>query len=602
MARKNNNDEIRINPALLNVIMPQGLEFKRNSLVIGEHTGKIYGVIKYPAKVDYGWLSKITNMQDTIVSITFRPIDNGSFVQNLSSAIRMNRGTAEAAKDPLVQKRAEKAAEDGEKILVQIDQYGETVGVMGIEIMALGSNDEKLEKASRRVESTAGVLGCKARNIASMTDKFFKGLSPFYPLEEDVESIVGRIVPLSTFVGGFPFSSTGLNDGSGYMLGKDPSGGLVVTDIWRRSGDRTNSNIVCMGLPGVGKSTAIKSLAISEFMSGTTIVFVDPEREYKDLCHNLEGDWINAGGGGNGKINPLEIRKAAVDDVNDIEDMEPEHGMGDLALHMKTLEVFLELYLKSLNDRSVALLKKAIIDLYEKWNITWNTDVSKLGHDDFPTFEDLYKMLDDKGKSDKEYEDLALLFRDIAIGSDSFIWNGKTTINPRTNCIVFDTHDLMGSPDNVKRAQYFNILTYCWELMSKDRSQRVMLFCDEAYLLIDPQIPQSLIFVRNIAKRCRKYEAAIAVISHSVVDFLDPQVKMYGQAILDSACYKILMGCDGKNLEETKNLYALTEAEEELMLSKRRGHALFMAGSKRLHIEFEIPEYKFRYMGAAGGR
>ena len=32
------------------------------------------------------------------------------------------------------------------------------------------------------------------------------------------------------------------------------------------------------------------------------------------------------------------------------------------------------------------------------------------------------------------------------------------------------------------------------------------------------------------------------------------------------------------------------------------GHALFVIGSKRLHINFEIPAYKFEYMGKAGGR
>ena len=45
-----------------------------------------------------------------------------------------------------------------------------------------------------------------------------------------------------------------------------------------------------------------------------------------------------------------------------------------------------------------------------------------------------------------------------------------------------------------------------YEIMSKDKEERTMLVCDEAYLLIDTQVPQSLIFLRNIAKRCRKYE------------------------------------------------------------------------------------------------
>ena len=62
---------------------------------------------------------------------------------------------------------------------------------------------------------------------------------------------------------------------------------------------------------------------------------------------------------------------------------------------------------------------------------------------------------------------------------------------------------------------------------------------------------------------------------------------------MDIPCYKILMGCDGKNLQETKDLYNLTDAEQELLESKRRGHALFIIGSKRLHVNFEIPLTSF---------
>ncbi|MDR1735771.1 MAG: hypothetical protein LBR85_02735 [Oscillospiraceae bacterium] len=54
--------------------------------------------------------------------------------------------------------------------------------------------------------------------------------------------------------------------------------------------------------------------------------------------------------------------------------------------------------------------------------------------------------------------------------------------------------------------------------------------------------------------------------------------------------------------DETKELYSLTEAEEELLLAKKRGHAMFVIGSKRLHVNFEIPLYKFDYFGSAGGR
>lgn len=418
-----------------------------------------------------------------------------------------------------------------------------------------------------------------------------------------------KVVPFSTFVGGFPFSSSGFNDGEGYYFAKDTSGGLVIVDTWKRGGDRTNSNFCVMGNSGVGKSTAIKHILLSEYMKGTKIIVVDPESEYKNMCLNLRGDWINAVGGSKGMINPLQVRPSPKDDEDETEENRLYHdegyGMNDLALHMKNLEIFFSLYIPSLTDMQKAVLKKCLVELYQKFHITWNTDIAALKPTDFPIFSDLYKLAQEKAKTEREgktYADLTLLLYDIAEGADSFIWNGHTSVSSDAQITVMDTHALQETGDNVKRTPYFNILTYDWEQMSRDRNEKVLLICDEAYLMIDQKVPQSLVYLRNVMKRARKYEAALGIISHSLVDFLGDAIKQYGQALLDIPCYKILMGTDGKNLKETADLYDLTEAEQELLLARKRGHALFMVGAKRLHIQFDIPEYKFRYMGAAGGR
>ena len=68
----------------------------------------------------------------------------------------------------------------------------------------------------------------------------------------------------------------------------------------------------------------------------------------------------------------------------------------------------------------------------------------------------------------------------------------------------------------------------------------------------------TIIYLRNIMKRIRKYEGSFAVISHSVVDFLSENIKQYGQALFDIPTYKILMGTDGQNLKETTKLYDST--------------------------------------------
>lgn len=135
LGTKKKEETLPVNEALLNVITPMGLEIKRNSLVIGENMGKVYGAVRYPQKVEMGWLSKITNIPSTIVSVGITPIDNSTLISALSKSIVQQRGAADSAKDPLTRQRAEKAAEDGEHIMQKIDQEGETVAMMSLTVM-----------------------------------------------------------------------------------------------------------------------------------------------------------------------------------------------------------------------------------------------------------------------------------------------------------------------------------------------------------------------------------------------------------------------------------------------------------------------------------
>lgn len=589
-------EKMKINKTLLSILTPIGLEIKRNSLIIGENLAKIFGIVKYPQKVDYGWLSKLTNITGTIATITFNPVDSSDFIDSVSSSIVRNRRDSVYNKDPLLQQRAERAAIDGDKMIESIDGDNQSIGAMSFSIMPLSSDDKDFEKMCRRTESAIATSKCKGRVLANLQEQAFKNLLPYYRRNKNINYILQRVMPMSTFVGGYPFSTAGYSDGKGYYFAKDSSGGLVVLDTWKRGGDRTNSNFTILGVAGVGKSTVVKHLAISEHMKGTRLLFIDPESEYRDLCLSLGGDLINAGGGSNGRINPLQIR-----DIPAIDEQDEVEGLGAMALHLKNIEVFFNLYM-NLTEIQKALLKSSLIELYNQFNIYWDTDVKILKNEDFPIMKDLYKLILEKSKIEVEYKDLATLLKDIAVGGDSFLFGGYSSIKAQSRYVCLDTFSLQNASDNVKKTQYFNLLTWCWNEMSKDRTEPVLLIADESYLMIDPKVPQSLVFLRDVAKRARKYEAGLAIVSHSVVDFLAPSIKMYGQALLDIPCFKVLLGTDGKNLTELKELYNLTDAEEALLAQKKRGDGLLMVGSKRLHVDFEIPLYKFEYMGDKGGR
>lgn len=81
---------------------------------------------------------------------------------------------------------------------------------------------------------------------------------------------------------------------------------------------------------------------ISEFMTGTVNIVIDPEREYAELTKNLGGDLVNAGGG-DFIINPLQFKNVPIDDEDDLNKLyanDDGKGMSSMALHFKSIEVF----------------------------------------------------------------------------------------------------------------------------------------------------------------------------------------------------------------------------------------------------------------------
>lgn len=237
--------------------------------------------------------------------------------------------------------------------------------------------------------------------------------------------------------------------------------------------------------------------------------------EYKDLTHNLGGDWIDVSGGSNrGRINPLQIKPAPQDEENeDVKGIyDTGKGLGEMALHFQTLRIFFKLLFPELTSIQMAILEEVLEDLYNKFGIYWETNISSLENTDFPIMTDLYDLLKihydrESHKTRKENLNILLsLIRQISEGADNTIFNGYTTIKRNSKLVCLDTGNIQNASENVKKAQYFNVVSWCWEQISKNRKEKTMLIADEAYLLIDKNCLQSIAFLSNVAKRCRKYE------------------------------------------------------------------------------------------------
>lgn len=90
--------------------------------------------------------------------------------------------------------------------------------------------------------------------------------------------------------------------------------------------------------------------------------------------------------------------------------------------------------------------------------------------------------------------------------------------------------------------------------------------------------------------------------TQSTNDFLAPEVKFYGQSVLDLPTYKLLFSMDGQSLKETTALFDLNDAQSELIASGQRGTALMKAGNRAVKVRFVLSDERLEMFGKGGGR
>ncbi len=613
-----------LNEHILNIITPSGIDYDSTHANIGENVGKIYCISRYPAEnIKYGWLAALCQLEGTITSIEFRRTDADNLIDVYNKKIAQLKGDRTTAKVESDKQLIDKAIKDLEGLIQKIAVQKEPVGYVNIMLYIRHTDGRMLEDRIKRVSGAVAVAQCKLLNLKYKQLQAMKCMAPYGIPSQQVARMGERNMPISTFLGGFPMANAGINDPGGYWLGRTSrTNRVVILNQWIRSNDRVNSNWFISGLPGSGKSTAIKKIQTCEYSFGTKIITLDPEEEYVDLAAHpdINGDVIDCAGGSTGRINPLQVKyspRITEDDLNDGENLndymvyDEEMGISDLALHIQNLRVFFKLYFgaESFDAGIKTALEECIIEVYRDFHITWDTEIAFLQPEDYPVIRDLYNKVEEKSKKpdlsqykQSVYDRLKDLLYSIAYGADQFIWNGPTTINPQSDFIVLNCSKLLELDENVKRAQFFNLTSWAWHEMSKDRSQKVIFGIDEGYLFVDPDYPDLMKFVRNVSKRDRKYEAGLMFITHSAVDVLDPAVKRFGQAIIDNSCYRFIMGTDGKNLQETVDLFNLTEGEQTILASKSRGVGILFAGSVRLDMRLEVSNEMLEMFGKRGGR
>ena len=207
-----------------------------------------------------------------------------------------------------------------------------------------------------------------------------------------------RVLPSSSVANLYPFNFSGKTDPKGLYIGRDKFGTNILVDFDRRTEDKTTSNILILGNSGQGKSYLLKLILTNIRESGKSIICLDPEAEYEEICSALGGTYIDFMSG-DSIINPLEP-KAWADGSGEVDIGTPDafKKVTRLSQHIAFLKDFFRSY-KDFSDAHIDTIELMLIKLYNRFGITDTTNYSLLKSTDYPTMSDFYDLCEKEYKT-----------------------------------------------------------------------------------------------------------------------------------------------------------------------------------------------------------
>ena len=587
-------------------IAPKGLEFRSSDFIISDKHATILTVISYPKFISPGYLANLTSMSGVKVVIKHIPLPFSVIQRMLNKEIADLKVRYQEENDRTIQERIRQDYESLEYFISQLASTQSKIFDFQMHVMITANSEEELIAKKMQVKSYLEAMELKAFPLRFEQEKVLKSIIPIFP-NQSIENRIGTPIPAPTIAAMFPFIFDSIKDpGLSCLLGVDFSGGVILFNQFlyqiKKEHNRNNANIIILGTSGSGKSTAAKLLIRTHIRNNIQLVIIDPEGEFEDMAKLYGGDFIDLGKGGEfGMVNPLEI-------IMDADDDEIKQGLGYTVLTrtLQSIKAFLKYYDPSTDEDVINIFSEIVQETYRRFGIDFTTDFSKLTSKDYPTFKDVYATIKGKLLSIPEkthekdiLEKLELKIRPL-IKELKYYFDGHTTIQPKSNFIVFNIKELMNSDKNIRNALFFNILKYAWSL-TLDSSVNTVLTVDEAHVLISGSNILGADFLGQIQRRARKYNTGTIIITQQPSDFSDPSVITQGKAIFDNASYYLVMGLKKQAVEDLSKLIDLNDNEKESIKKYNQGEALFVCGSRRMRINIIATEQELDSFGSGGG-
>jgi hypothetical protein len=398
-------------------------------------------------------------------------------------------------------------------------------------------------------------------------------LTAMQPLNLNTLGEHQRNMPLEALTQFFPFTGSETVMPDGLYYGQSIYTGMnVVMDPWALE----NANIMIIGPPGGGKSYWLKDLITQCVTRNIRAYVLDVEDEYRKLCQDLGGVYLDMGIKSEHKINPLEP---------DPEEDKPVGERSGLAGSYESFKEWLVTAIgRAFEPGDLPVLDRCYQSTFEDFDITLKDPLSLRRKP--PRLEDLHaKLLDDGSPYATR---LADELYPMARGMESEAFNCHTTVNVRSNPLV--VFGLKSVPDAMKARRIRQVQQLTWnQMLSNVNLRQTIEVVDEAWVLL--QHAHTARDVAERARRFRKKNGALFVATQHADDFA---MTPHARAVLQMAASHMLFRQKGNSVGLLQDLFKLTDAEAQSLTKMNAGEYLLLTPLARTALRKEVPPSRDR--------
>ena len=419
----------------------------------------------------------------------------------------------------------------------------------------------------------------------------------------------------------FPFTTSEVGHPSGIPLGYNKqTGAPILFDNFHSS--LTNYNMVIFAKSGAGKSVTMKTLiSRSSVLMGIESLALDAEGEYTIVAESLGGINVVLSPNSNTVINLFDIEPEKV--KNEITGKEftvinVENKVEDVTQALLTMSRG-STRSTAVNEITKQIIAETVAEEYAAIGIT--SDPNSLYDNDgeliiggnslakrkklMPTIGSWYKRIQVKAQQNTNqdyqfhYSYLLKVMKQYIreYNGQMAYFDGQSTFDlldgaPFINLDISQLEERFARP----LAQQI-LLSWIWEKYVKKnsedrgRAKKKRVIVDEAWMLLP--FPEAVDFLNTMARRARKRNVSLAIISQRFQDFYE---KPEAQAVLTSSDTKLFLAQDKSEINYLKEVFKLSEGEAGFLVTCTKGEGLLKVGSETAILKITPTQKEFEFV------